>query len=206
LAKRQEDAFLNGEGDAWFERNHEPDATFADPVMDVMRGAIYPHDVLEVGCGTGWRLFRLKNAYPCSVQGIEPSQKAVEFAKRAYSLDIIHGTALDMAQIARNSCDLIIFGFCLYLVDRDELLWIAAFADQILKDDGHIIIHDFCPPSPYSRPYHHKAGVMSYKQDYSKLWLGSPSYGLIGGGIVGEDFESITVLKKRMAHAWPRKS
>ena len=203
---RQETIFLDGEGDSWFERNREPDATFPDPVMDIMRGGIYPHDVLEVGCGSGWRLFRLKNAYPCSVTGIEPSQKAIEFAKRAYNLDIYHGTTTDMRDFRYDEFDLIIFGFCLYLVDRDSLFETVYLADRLLRDGGHIIIHDFCPPSPYSRPYHHKAGVMSYKQDYSKLWLGSPSYGLIGGGTVGDDFESITVIKKRMAHAWPRKS
>jgi SAM-dependent methyltransferase len=208
MAKRQATIFLEEEGDKWFERNKEPYATASDPVMDIMVGGIRPKRVLEIGCGTGWRLFRLKNKYKCDVAGIEPSFKAVQFAKKAYNLDICHGTAVtELYRFLRHDkCDLIIFGFCLYLVDREDLFTIVAYTDNILEDGGHIIIHDFLPPSPYCRPYHHKDGVMSYKQDYSKLWLGNPAYGLMGNGTVGEDFESVTVIKKRMEYAWPRKS
>ena len=49
-------------------------------------------------------------------------------------------------------------------------------SDVILKDKGHIVIHDFYNEFSYSRVYHHDPRLKSYKMDYSRLWLGNPLY------------------------------
>ena len=71
--------------------------------------------------------------------------------------------------------DVVVFGFCLYLCDREDLFRIASEADRVLNDQGWLIIHDFYSPVPTRRDYHHKTGIYSYKMDYKTLFEWHPS-------------------------------
>jgi len=72
--------------------------------------------------------------------------------------------------------DIVVFGFCLYLCDREDLFRIAQEADRVLKPDGWLIIHDFFAKTPTRREYHHKPGLFSYKMDYRRLFDWHPAY------------------------------
>ena len=206
MAERQEVVFLSGEGDAWFDRNSDAGNT-VDPVTDaIVSCGIIPTEVLEVGCGTGWRLNVLKNMYPCLVYGIDPSAKAVAFARQEYDLNIKHGTSGEICGYRRDQFDMVIFGFCLYLVDRDFLFRIIHDTDDVLRDGGHIVIHDFLPDAPHKKAYHHKNGVFSYKMDYAKLWLGNPAYQRVYNSIIPEDGYGVSIIKKDNAAAWPERA
>jgi len=178
----QKDVFLQSEGDAWFERNHEALLARAWPDGDnVLREVLAlgppdaaPLSVLEVGCGEALRLAWLQNERRATCCGIEPSARAVA-AGRARGVDVRQGTA-DALPFADHSVDVVIFGFCLYLCDRDDLFRIASEADRVLKMPGWVIIEDFFSPTPVSRVYHHRPGVLTHKMDYRTLFDWHPHY------------------------------
>jgi SAM-dependent methyltransferase len=171
---KQKDIFLEGEADAWLDRNRDKLGLY-DPVSEEIENAgIKPKSVLEIGCANGWRLARLKEKYGCEVTGVEPSLRGcIEGAE--LGVPIIHGTA-SMLPFAPGKFDLIIYGFCLYLTDPSDWLRIAAEADTVLKDGGHIIIQDFLPERPFARPYSHHAGILSYHLNFASFWLVNPLY------------------------------
>jgi ubiquinone/menaquinone biosynthesis C-methylase UbiE len=195
---KQAQAFLNGEADAWIERNR---AGFGrhDPVSEAIAEIkLQPTRILEIGCANGWRVERLKERFPtCSVRGIDPSSRVPS------SPSATRGTADDLAAFAAAEFDLLIYGFCLYLCDREDLFKIAAEADRVLRDGGHIVIHDFAVPAePFARIYEHRAGILSYHMDYAKLWLAHPWYRTVACRLF-EDDESLTVLQKDRADSFP---
>ncbi len=181
----QKEIFLESEADAWLSRNYATlqarDFT-RDPV--VMALASLPElseknpekhiRILEIGCGSGHRLAHLQKYFPVDVEGIEPSQKAVDLSRSA-GVSITRGTA-DSLPYQNSDFDIVIFGFCLYLCDRSDLFTIASEADRVLRDKGWLVIHDFYSPFPIQREYHHKGGIQSYKMDYRKLFDWHPAY------------------------------
>lgn len=178
LNTHQRNIFLASEADAWFERNQlgvqKKDFCHDTVVREVMEIAKLPQysnvklKVLEIGCGEGRRLEWLSKNFDVEVFGIEPSAKAVEQA-RIRGVNAQRGTA-DNLQFAHSFFDVVIFGFCLYLCDRQDLFQIASEANRVLKPDAWIIIHDFFAPLPIKREYHHKLGIYSYKMDYRTLF------------------------------------
>ena len=206
----QETEFLNGEADCWYERNR--DKMRFDPVFDATENlCIRPHYVTEVGCGTGWRLAKYAKKYRSYCCGIDASFDACRDGEIELSEDHLDrivelycGTAANNIEDTRPS-NLFIFGFCLYLCDRENLPKIVYDADNNLNDGGHLIIHDFDPEYPHKVPYHHKAGLFSYKMDYSKLWLANPAYSLVGKTAI-PDGTAVWVLKKDIAAGWPEET
>ncbi len=64
MTGRQEQVFLDGEGDAWLKRNREKLPVKNDPVLKTLAACkIRPNKVLEIGCADGWRLRELKAKY-----------------------------------------------------------------------------------------------------------------------------------------------
>lgn len=195
---KQSDIFLGGEGAAWLERNQAKLPPKEDPVFSaLLRNKIEPVSVLEVGCGDGWRLQAIKRKWPdCKVCGIDPG----------YAGDDIHISkeTADQLNFVTGAFNVVIYGFCLYLCDREDLFQIVKEGDRVLEDGGFLVIHDFHTSFPHCRTYKHKEGVKSYKMDYSRLWLGNPSYFLYSRDEFdsGDDATSVVVLKKRIAGGW----
>lgn len=182
---KQAEVFLASEGDAYFERNH-PFTLHFNPQQDLVIGAlksIYTADpqrnapvpkILEIGCGEALRLSWLQNNSSFAVVGLDPSSKAVTQALQR-GVTAHKGTA-DALPFARAEFDVVIFGFCLYLCDPDDLFKIAQEADRVLKRSGWIIIHDFFSPVPIKCIYRHYQGVYTRKMDYRKIFDWHPAY------------------------------
>ena len=184
----QGEVFLGGEANEWFSRNHS--RIGINPARQLLGEWCIPHKkdigkILEIGAGNGMPLAFLCNLLDAQGFGIEPSQKAVE----NWSLirgDIAGGASASLKVGLANkipfedkSFDLVIFGFCLYLVDRSLLYRAISEADRVLRDGGFLGIEDFDSPNPYSNKYCHKEGILSYKSDYSKIFTSSGHYHLI---------------------------
>jgi ubiquinone/menaquinone biosynthesis C-methylase UbiE len=181
---KQKDIFLRSEGDEWFHRNVDKLDKLTLPeddsvLVDIIKSPIWDEDrlnVLEVGCGNGLRLKWLQENKNCTVYGIDPSGAAVNAAKQS-GIKAEVGTA-DRLPFDDAFFDFIIFGFCLYLCDREDLFSIAREADRVLKKAGWIVIRDFYSTAETAVDYHHKKGVYSYKMDYSSMFTWNPAYTL----------------------------
>lgn len=185
MKKKQKDLFLESEGDAWFERNHmavqERDFGRDDPIVQAVTTCLNSHawkvdgvKLLEVGCGEGKRLQWMAENLGLQCYGVEPSEKAVAHASTKV-VKVVQGTA-DQLDFESQTFDFVVFGFCLYLCDRDDLFQIAREAHRVLKPNGWLVIHDFFAETPRFREYHHLPGILSYKMDYRRLFDWHPDY------------------------------
>lgn len=133
--------------------------------------------VLEVGCSSGWRLEKLRDTRGWSVYGVDPSQSAITKAmSRGINAQV--GTAEKLAY-PNNSFDLIIFGFCLYIADREDLFSIASEANRVLKDDSWVGILDFWSAKHRSVNYAHHPDVKTHKFDNTQIFSWHPFYSVM---------------------------
>ena len=180
--RRQKDAFLRSEGDAWLARNEAALAScdwLRDPVcvkVASLSSAGERLRVLEIGCGDGSRLQHIARHHGHAVCGVDPSAKAVARA-RDRGVEATRATA-DQLPFADASYDVVISGFCLYLCDDADLFDIAKEADRVLVSPGWLLILDFEARAPVYRPYHHLPGLASRKMDYKSMFLWHPAYTL----------------------------
>ncbi len=176
--------FLEGEGDNYFLRNKAAlEVKTAASEVTWLGQALSPfHDkignVLEIGCSNGAKLEQICAFLGAKGQGIDPSKQAVDEGNRRLSGS---GTQLQVGTASRlpfdgRSFDFVYFGFCLYLLDRQDLFAAMAEADRVLKFGGFLAITDFDPIHRHKRPYRHKDGVFSFKQDYAKMFTESGLY------------------------------
>ncbi len=204
----QKKAFLKGEGDAYYRRNRT-----TTPLQGLSHGyEIYAKyltpgsKILEIGCNLGHNLDHFVRTRRCAGYGIEPSRKAVAEGKKRYpSLHLAVGTS-DALPFKDGFFDFVLFGFCLYLVDRPLLLRSLAEADRVLKPGGFVGITDFDTKRPVTREYRHRPGVRVYKTEYWKLFEAFPEYTLVekksfshGGDAFAKDVQervASTVLVK----------
>jgi SAM-dependent methyltransferase len=184
--RSQKDVFLESEGDAWYGRNLQYlRAADQDVVLTTLRQLqVTPKSVLEIGCANGYRLAQICEQFGAAGFGVEPSGKAVADGRGRYpSLSLAVGTA-DVLPFADGQFDLVIFGFCLYLVDPRLHFRCVAEADRVLADGGLLLIHDFIEPVPYYNEYAHRPGIRSYKMEFSRYFLACPAYRLLQRNMV----------------------
>lgn len=190
------------DADAWYLRNKDKlDTDRDDPVFDAILDKCNLEGgdrVFEFGCANGWRLQKLIEWCNVDAWGSELSPLACQAADKRIKLNL---------EPAIASCDLVIMGFCLYLIQPGSLLYWAHYADKILADGGHLVVHDFLPESPYSRIFEHNPDLRSRKMDHGKLWLAHPGYSLVVQRLFGhgDDRTHVSVLKKDMSKAFPLK-
>lgn len=209
----QKGTFLEIEADQWFQRNRSqlsPDR--GDLVTDALVGiGAKPTRVLEIGCANGWRLDRLRRRFSCTCSGVEPSSQAIQEGRSSFpDLDLRVGTA-DELPFEAGSFDLVVYGFCLYLVDPSLHLRCVAEGDRVLRDGGLLLVFDFVVPFPYHNPYAHHPGLSSYKLEFSRYFLAHPAYNLVHrqldlrkSDLLDPDRrEGVDVLLKNMKHAFP---
>lgn len=214
----QKNIFIESEGDQWFARNRADEKKLAemaghDPVLRILKDMnAKPKSVLEIGCADGWRLAAMRKFWPAAqFKGIDPSRQAV--AQAFKDIEITEGTADDLPY-REGEFDLVVFGFCLYLCDRQDLFRIAAEADRVLKDGGLMATYDFHAPAPYRNRYVHHEGVYSYKMDYSRLFTWSPAYKVereiieAHHGMSADNPDNLIgvfAMRKNTANGWPEK-
>lgn len=207
--------FLASEGDAYHARNLGADAlAHDDPVLAALRELpLAPARVLEVGAGDGWRLAALRDRLPQALcVGLDPSLAALRAgAKRKPSVACVRATA-ERLPFRSGAFELAILGFCLYLVDREDLFAVAAEVDRVLAPAAYLAIFDFLPDAPQRRGYAHAEGLASYKMDYARMFLWNPAYRCVarrtlthpgGDPQRGSDRLAVSVLRRDAARAWP---
>jgi SAM-dependent methyltransferase len=211
--RSQKDVFLEGEGDAWYGRNlrhlREPGP---DIVLTTLEGmGVAPKSVLEIGCANGYRVAQICARYGAVGSGIEPSGKAVADGRGRFPSLTLHVGTADVLPFADGQFDLVVFGFCLYLVDPRLHLRCVAEADRVLGDGGLLMIYDFIEPIPYHNEYAHRPGIRAQKMEFSRYFLASPAYRLLHRNMAhsehglarSDQAVGVDVLAKNCATAFP---
>jgi ubiquinone/menaquinone biosynthesis C-methylase UbiE len=215
----QRDVFLDSEGDSYHRRNKDKlvrlDEMAANDHVLVSLSALplEIESVLEVGCSNGWRLEALRRRYGARCCGVDPSSEAIAEGTGLFpGISLRTGTA-DRLPFDDSTFDLVIFGFCLYLCDREDLFRIASEGDRVSKGRAHVVVLDFFPPFAYRNEYGHHQGLYSFKMNYSGMFLWNPAYTLLsqvvfthqGMAQLDDPNEriSVAVLRKNTERAYP---
>ena len=180
MAKKQSKIFLKSEGNNYFIRNNgllynENDLVFKK-IKEINKKKKI-NNLLEIGCGEGWRLDLINKKLKIKCYGVEPSLKAIKNLTNK-KIKILHGTA-EKLNFKSNKFDILIFGFCLYLVDIEDLINVIREADRVLKKNSIIIIYDFYSKKSKILPYKHNKKIKVHKYDFSNIFLWHPGYKLI---------------------------
>jgi len=176
----QHQAWASGDAaDEYFRRNRPKLNADESPARSTLLYAGYLKSgdrVLEIGTANGWVLEQLRRLTGCEPYGMDPSHEAVADGRiRHPALQLSVGTA-DKIDYPDAFFQAVLFGFCLYLLDRTLLMRAVAESDRVLCDSGRLMITDFDPVTPHRRPFMHQKGTWSYKMQYPALWLGNPGY------------------------------
>lgn len=215
-----ENYFLQGEGDAWFNRNETyiKESTETDwPLFLMDQYKLDPQTILEIGCSGGWRLGKIidrNKAVQCV--GIDPSEQALASARVEYpTVKFFNGTA-DKIPV-QEQFDLVIINFVLHWVSREKFLQSIAEIDRLVKDGGYLIIGDFSPDKPCRTAYHHlpEANLFTYKLDYPELFVSSGLYTSVAklafsqseknlkGTVPSSDRSMCALLRKSLTEFYP---
>ena len=180
MKNKQSEIFERDEGNQWYLRNQHSYKQFdprRDPVCVTVESLVKQGAIIsEVGCGFPSRLAYLSGLAETVGHGIDPSSDAIATAKKQHPRLALSTGSADKLPWSSDSIDILIYGFCLYLVDRIDLFKIAAEGDRVLKTNGIIVVYDFIPPTPYFNEYKYRKDIHSYKMNYSKLWSWNPQY------------------------------
>ena len=149
--------------------------------------------VLEIGCFVADLLADLSKRFNCSVSGVEPSRKAVEFASTTFNLSIENCSFQNSCYFREftnyeSSYDLIIAEDVLSWMPRHTLLLTLGIIDHILKPGGHLILRDFSPSFSFAFQNHHikTDEVFNFKQanGHKSFFLNSGMYVLLKNTVV----------------------
>jgi 2-polyprenyl-3-methyl-5-hydroxy-6-metoxy-1,4-benzoquinol methylase len=104
---------------------------------DIYRQLDQNSRVLDIGCGAGAFLNRVKTEKGCEVYGVDISEAAIDAAKNSFGLNIFKGTIVE-APFEDGTFDVVTAWWYLeHVPDPDAT---AARISSLLKADGHCII------------------------------------------------------------------
>jgi ubiquinone/menaquinone biosynthesis C-methylase UbiE len=175
---KQKNIFMKAEGNNFFERNKNnlPNHNIRFIENFILKKFKKRTYLLEIGCGEGKLLESLSKKKRFTLYGVDPSKKAINFLKKKnIGIQCSVGTADDL-NFKESFFDIVVFGFCLYLVDKSLLFKIAFEADRVLKNNGFILIYDFFKKKSKTYEYIHHKKILTHKMNFSKMFLWSPNY------------------------------
>ena len=171
----QSQIFLDGEGDQWYLRNRAAievqsfDAQDVEFIFQTLKGTTFNiKNILEIGCSSATKLKLLSSGFMANGAGIDPSILAIERARNLYPEFDFHVGLASNLPFQANKFDLILFGFCLYLVPPEEIELTLMEALRVLRPKSLIAITDFDAGIEMTQIYKHADGVKAYKRDYAQ--------------------------------------
>jgi ubiquinone/menaquinone biosynthesis C-methylase UbiE len=172
--------FLRNEGDKYYDRNKNDKLDYKKEFLSKKISQFIDNKknirVLEIGCGNAQRLIYLKQKFPLvDFYGIDPSSKAIKKIKKNITLK--RSTA-DKIPFKNSFFDIVIYGFCLYLVDDKSLFKVISEAERVSKSESWIVVYDFYSKEIKYRKYKHNKKILIRKMDYSKIFSWCPYYKL----------------------------
>ncbi len=140
-------------------------------IVDLIKvNKIKPNSILEIGCANGIKL----NEYQINLNsrinyGIDLSSKAIKSGKKKFKkLKLIKMSSLEIEKI-KMKFDLIICGFFLYLLDREEIFKQFDLIYKKLNKNGYLIIQDCDPLFKHTNSSVHNKNLKTFKMSYDNF-------------------------------------
>ena len=191
--------FTETDGDNWYNRNKDA-VNGTDLIDKIMAENIERYvnngtsiDILEIGCSDGSRLNKLNGRVNANLFGIDISSRAIDEGKCKFKdISLTCNNFLDESYEGQKF-DVVICGFFLYYVLKEDLSKVVFKIDSILKDNGHLVIIDFFSKSYMEKECFHRENLFMHKMDHSKLFLTYPNYAHISRHTIADDMKSFNV-------------
>ncbi|OUU53338.1 MAG: hypothetical protein CBC25_00600 [Pelagibacteraceae bacterium TMED65] len=140
-------------------------------IIDLIKiNKIKPNSILEIGCANGIKLNEYRINLNSKVNyGIDLSSKAISSGRKRFKkLKLIKLSSLEIEKI-KLKFDLIICGFFLYLLDRDEIFKQFDLIHKKLNNNGHLIIQDCDPLFKHTNSSVHNKDLKTFKMSYDNF-------------------------------------
>lgn len=128
--------------------------------------------ILEIGCANGKYLHEYYELLkPSYCYGVDLSKKAIKDGKKKFKkIKFLNISSLEIDKINKNF-DLVICGFFLYLLDRNQIFKQFDLIYNILNENGHLIIVDFDPLFKHTNKNLHNNNLKSFKMNYDNFLI-----------------------------------
>jgi SAM-dependent methyltransferase len=210
MEKKYYNIWMENEGDNWFTRNKEniePNFDIILFLMDIYK--IHPKIAIEIGCANGYRLAKIHDKYDSEVIGIEPSDKAINDGRSMWPF-ITFLKDISCSFELSKKVDLVIINFVFHWISRDRLIKSVDKINDVLGNNGLLIIGDFGTENFIKNKYHHLPDkkLFTYKQRYQDMFLATGLYkeiakigfnhdtGELSYNIDNSNMASVSLLKK----------
>lgn len=165
--QNQDKIFLKLEGNKYFKRNGAKENKFILNAVKLLKPSSNS-SVIEIGCGSGKTLKKLKSIYKSKVFGIDTSQQAINYAKKKYNLkNVKFDTFLNFK--TKKKYDIVIDGGFLYVTPNNIINQTFKKIFKIMKTNSYFIFWDYDTPYSYTNKWKYNRNVRSFKRDYLKL-------------------------------------
>ena len=137
--------------------------------------------ILEIGCSAGIKLKEYQKFFNGEAIGVDPSRLSIREARKIHSSNKLDFVIADAGTLNMPSFsfDLVFFGFCLYLIDDEELLLSIREALRVLKRVVFLVITDFDVKSNIEVAYKHNNKLKTFKRNYVNLLSDFPNLHLV---------------------------
>jgi cyclopropane fatty-acyl-phospholipid synthase-like methyltransferase len=132
--------------------------------------SIKGNTILEIGCCNGKRLDQYRRCLGSHTTiGVDLSKKAIREGKKLHKkITFKNISSLEINKL-KIKFDIIICGFFLYLLDREEIFNQFDLIYKNLKNNGYLIIEDFDPLFKHTNKSIHNKKLKSFKMNYSNF-------------------------------------
>jgi trans-aconitate methyltransferase len=132
--------------------------------------SIKGNTILEIGCCNGKRLDQYRRCLGSRTTiGVDLSKKAIREGKKLHKKITFKSISSLEINKLKIKFDIIICGFFLYLLDREEIFNQFDLIYKNLKNKGYLIIEDFDPLFKHTNKSIHNKKLKSFKMNYSNF-------------------------------------
>ena len=160
------------EANEYFKRNCETqDSILYYNIINLLKISKIKHkNILEIGCANGSKLnIYQKQLKPSVSYGIDLSDKAINHGIKKYKkLKLLHLSSLNINKI-KIKFDLIICGYFLDQLDRNEIFKQFDLIYKKLNKNGYLIIYDFDPLFRHTNNNIHHNNLLTFKMKYENF-------------------------------------
>tara|TARA_B110001450_G_C17554665_1_gene454148 strand:+ start:210 stop:878 length:669 start_codon:yes stop_codon:yes gene_type:complete len=140
-------------------------------ILDLIKtNNIEPKSILEIGCANGIKLNEYQQNLNSKINyGVDLSSKAIKSGRRKFKkLKLLKLSSLEINKI-KLKFDLIICGFFLYLLDREEIFNQFNLIYKRLNKNSYLIIQDCDPLFKHTNTSIHNKNLKTFKMSYGNF-------------------------------------